>query len=159
MDRLQFIASQTVGHHFVTEQAHKMWFSKLKTLPEFHSEWVTGLRLVPKAPTTTSSGIRRYRRLFFCHLQDSFSYSRSKFIYLLLAVLGLHCCVRAFSSFGEQGLLSGCGVRAARCSGFSRCSARALGTWASVVEAQGLMRCGSLDLEHTGFSICGARAQ
>ena len=27
------------------------------------------------------------------------------FIYLLLAVLGLHCCMRAFSSCGEQGLL------------------------------------------------------
>ena len=26
-------------------------------------------------------------------------------IYLLLAALGLHCCVRAFSSCGEQGLL------------------------------------------------------
>ena len=30
----------------------------------------------------------------------------SKFIYLLfLAVLGLHCCTRAFSSCGQQGLL------------------------------------------------------
>ena len=27
------------------------------------------------------------------------------FIYLLLAALGLHCCVRAFSTCGEQGLL------------------------------------------------------
>ena len=27
------------------------------------------------------------------------------FIYLFLAALGLHCCVRAFSSCGEQGLL------------------------------------------------------
>ena len=27
------------------------------------------------------------------------------FIYLFLAVLGLHCCARAFSSCGEQGLL------------------------------------------------------
>ena len=26
--------------------------------------------------------------------------------YLFLAVLGLHCCARAFSSCGEQGLLS-----------------------------------------------------
>ena len=26
-------------------------------------------------------------------------------IYLFLAVLGLHCCMRAFSSCGEQGLL------------------------------------------------------
>ena len=32
----------------------------------------------------------------------------NKFIYLFilfLAMLGLHCCVRAFSSCGEQGLL------------------------------------------------------
>ena len=27
------------------------------------------------------------------------------FIYLFLAALGLHCCVQAFSSCGEQGLL------------------------------------------------------
>ena len=27
------------------------------------------------------------------------------FIYLFLAALGLHCCVRAFSSCGKQGLL------------------------------------------------------
>ena len=27
------------------------------------------------------------------------------FIYLCLAALGLHCCARAFSSCGEQGLL------------------------------------------------------
>ena len=30
----------------------------------------------------------------------------NKFIYLFLALLGLRCCVRAFSSCGEQGLLS-----------------------------------------------------
>ena len=28
-----------------------------------------------------------------------------KLIYLFLAALGLHCCARAFSSCGEQGLL------------------------------------------------------
>ena len=28
-----------------------------------------------------------------------------KFIYLVLAVLGLHCCARTFSSCGERGLL------------------------------------------------------
>ena len=28
-----------------------------------------------------------------------------KFIYLFLAALGLHCCMQAFSSCGEQGLL------------------------------------------------------
>ena len=110
---------------------------------EFHSKWVTGLRLVPMAPTTTSSGIRCYRRVSFCHLQDSFSSSGSRFICLGLAVLGLHCCVRAFSGLGEQGPLSGCGVGASHCSGFSRCSARALGMWASVVAARGLSSWGT----------------
>ena len=41
------------------------------------------------------------------------------FIYLFLAVLGLHCCVQAFSRFGEQGLLSSCDAQASYCSGFS----------------------------------------
>ena len=30
---------------------------------------------------------------------------KKKFIYLLLAVMGLHCCLRAFSSCGQQGPL------------------------------------------------------
>ena len=30
---------------------------------------------------------------------------KNLFIYLFLAALGLHCCVRAFSSCGERGLL------------------------------------------------------
>ena len=30
---------------------------------------------------------------------------KNKFIYLFLPALGLRCCVRAFSSCGEQGLL------------------------------------------------------
>ena len=36
---------------------------------------------------------------------DLFIYFLIYFIYLLLAALGLPCCVRAFSSCGEQGLL------------------------------------------------------
>ena len=34
-----------------------------------------------------------------------FSFFKINFIYLFLAVLGLRCCVQAFSSCGEQGLL------------------------------------------------------
>ena len=34
-----------------------------------------------------------------------FFFFLNKFIYLLLAVLGLHCCARAFSSCSERGLL------------------------------------------------------
>ena len=69
------------------------------------------------------------------------------FIYLFLAVLGLHCCVRAFSSCGERGLLfvAVCGlliVVASLC-----CGAWALDTQASVVVAHGLSSCGSRALE------------
>ena len=32
-------------------------------------------------------------------------FKKNKFIYLFLAALGLRCCVRAFSSCGERGLL------------------------------------------------------
>ena len=55
-----------------------------------------------------------------------------------LAVLGLHCCARAFSSCGERGLLF-VAVRgllivvASLC-----CGAQALGTWAAVVVARRL---------------------
>ena len=37
-------------------------------------------------------------------LQEQNSFFR--FIYLFLVSLGLHCCARAFSNCGEQGLLS-----------------------------------------------------
>ena len=47
--------------------------------------------------------------------------------YLFLATLGLCCCTLAFSSCGEQGLLSGCGVQASHRSGFFCCRAQTLG--------------------------------
>ena len=56
---------------------------------------------------------------------------------LFLVVLGLPQCAWAFSTCGEQGLLSSCGAWASQCSGFS-CAAQVLGTWASVVAARGL---------------------
>ena len=34
-----------------------------------------------------------------------FCFVFNKFVYLFLAVLGLRCCVQAFSSCGERGLL------------------------------------------------------
>ena len=52
------------------------------------------------------------------------------FVCLLLAVLGLHYCVWAFSSCGRWGLVSSCGLWTSRCSGFSCCGTRALGQWA-----------------------------
>ena len=56
-----------------------------------------------------------------------------------LAVLGLGSCTQVFSSCGEQGLLSSCGVWS-YCGGFSCCGAWTLWAWASVVAAHGL-RC------------------
>ena len=44
-----------------------------------------------------------------------------KNIIYFLAVLGLRCCTWAFSSRLELGLLSGCGVQASHCGGFSSC--------------------------------------
>ena len=55
------------------------------------------------------------RRLGFC-----------LFVYLL-AVLGLFCCLRAFSSWREWGLLFGCSARASHCGGFSCWRSQALG--------------------------------
>ena len=57
-------------------------------------------------------------------------------IYLFLAVLDLCCCTWAFSSFGEQELLSSCSAQASHRDGFSCCRAWALGR-ASVVAAHG----------------------
>ena len=63
------------------------------------------------------------------------------FYSLFLAALGL-CCARAFSSRGEQGLLFVV-VRGLLIAVASRCGARALGAWASVVVAHGLSSCGA----------------
>ena len=44
-------------------------------------------------------------------------------IYLFFAMLGLHCCVRAFSSCSDRRLLCG-SAQASRCSSFSCCRAQ-----------------------------------
>ena len=49
-----------------------------------------------------------------------------------------NCCKRAFSSCGERGLLSGCGMTASHCSGFSCCRAWGLGMRAVVAAVHGL---------------------
>ena len=53
-------------------------------------------------------------------------------------MLGLHCCVWAFSSCGERGATLHCGARASHCGGFSCCGAQALGARAPVVVVHGL---------------------
>ena len=59
-----------------------------------------------------------------CHLFNNFQCFL--FIYLFLAVLGLRCCVQAFSSCSEQGLLCSCSAWASHCGGFCCCRAEAL---------------------------------
>ena len=51
---------------------------------------------------------------------------------LFLAVPGLGCCGRAFSSWDEPGFTLQCGGRDSHCGGFS-CEVQTLGVWASVV--------------------------
>ena len=53
-------------------------------------------------------------------------------------MLGLRCCMQAFSRRGEQGLLYSYGAWASHCSGFSCCGAQVLDVQASVVVAHGL---------------------
>ena len=74
--------------------------------------------------------------------------------FFFLAVLGLCCCVWAFSSCGEWGLLF-VAVHGLLIAVASLCwGARALGAWASVVAARGLSSCGSRALERR-LSSCG----
>ena len=74
-----------------------------------------------------------------------------------MAALGLHCCVRAFSSCGEQGLPFVV-VRRLRIAEASLVAEhRLLGAQISVVAARGLSSCGSQALERR-LSSCGARA-
>ena len=57
---------------------------------------------------------------------------------LFLAVLSLHCYVRAFSSYSQCGLLSSCSAWASHCGGSSCCVLQAPGHTGSAVVAHGL---------------------
>ena len=74
-----------------------------------------------------------------------------------MAVLGLRCCARAFSSCSKQGATLCGSARASYCGGFSCHGARALCMGASVVVSRGLSSCGLWALEHR-LSSCGTRA-
>ena len=71
------------------------------------------------------------------------------FIYFILSVLGLHCCVWAFLYCREQGLVSSGGARASHCSAFYCCKAWAVG-------CTGFSSCSSRALEHR-LNSCGSR--
>ena len=68
-----------------------------------------------------------------------------------LAALGLHCCLWAFSSCWQWGLLSGCGAQASHCRRFSCCRTQAL-------RACGLSSSSLRALQH-GLSSCGSQTQ
>ena len=74
-----------------------------------------------------------------------------------MAALGLCCCVLAFSSCGEGGLLFVAVCRLLVAVASLCCRAWTLGTRASVVVVHGLSSCGSRALEHR-LSSCGAWA-
>ena len=69
------------------------------------------------------------------------------YLFLIMDVLGLHCCMQAFSSCREQGLLSSC-AWVSHCGGFACFRAWVLGH-------VGFCSCGSQVLE-CRFSSCGA---
>ena len=73
-----------------------------------------------------------------------------------MAALGLRCCVQAFSSCGERGLLF-VAVRGLLITVAPLFAAQALGARASVVAACRLSSCGAWALEHR-LSSYGARA-
>ena len=75
----------------------------------------------------------------------------NNFIYLLLAMLGLHCFALAFSSCGRVTLHRS--AQASHCSGFSCCRVQALGAQASVVGAHRLQSWGSVVAVY-GLSCC-----
>ena len=74
-----------------------------------------------------------------------------------MAALGLRCCLQAFSSCGQRGLLSVAVRRLLIAVALLCCGAWALGAQASVVVARELSSCGSRALEHR-LSSCGAWA-
>ena len=57
---------------------------------------------------------------------------------MVFGCAGLRFLYTVFSSCGERGLLSSCGVWSSHCGGFSCCGARHSHAWASVVAAHGL---------------------
>ena len=71
-------------------------------------------------------------------IKSFFPFSKNNFIYLFIGCVESSLLHELFSSYGKQGLLSSCDVRASHCTGFSCCRPQALG--------------------HSGSSRWGARA-
>ena len=141
----------------------------LEVFPNLESDWFLGIRYT-YIYIHIYICIYIYIFFFFYHVKkESIKYSFLFFFRLFWGFVCLFiyfwlrwvcCCVRAFSSCCERGLLF-IVVRKvlfvvhellASC-----CGARALGAWASVVVARGLSSCGSWALGRRPRR-CGARA-
>ena len=76
-------------------------------------------------PITQSHGESRKLRQCLTYSRHSvnmtYGFFSILFIYLFLAVPGLHCCARVFSSCSKRGLFSVCSMQAFHCGGFSCC--------------------------------------
>ena len=85
-------------------------------------------------------------------------------LFIYLFIINFFGCVGSsllrtgFLQLRRAGITLRCGERASHCCGFSCCRARALGTWASVVAAQGRSSCGSRAAV-CRLSSCGTQAQ
>ena len=92
-------------------------------------------------------------QLFFCF------FNINLFIYLLIYfwLRWVFVAARRLSLVAESGGLLFIAVRGLLTAVASRCGARALGAWASVVVARGLSSCGSWALERS-LRSCGAQA-
>ena len=73
------------------------------------------------------------------------------FYYLLTPVLGLCCCVQAFSSCSDEGATFYCGARAPHFSGFSYCGTQALALGLSTCGPQAELLHGMWNLPKTGI--------
>ena len=84
--------------------------------------WWAAVHGVAKCRTLLSNSAQ----LMTCYLSSS-KYFFLIYLFGFLTVLGLPCCARAFSNWGEWGLLSSCSAQASHCGGFFCCGAQALG--------------------------------
>ena len=77
-------------------------------------------------------------------------------LFLFVSALGLHCCVWAFSSCGQWGLLFIAVPGLLIVVASLVAEHRTLGAWASVAVAHGLSSCGSWALE-SRLGSCGTQ--
>ena len=82
-----------------------LWESIKPDIKEIVKIWNNAILLINFTPKTCFYANIHFNRQWVYYSHFIFFNFLNKFIYLFLAALGLHCCVRAFSSCGEWGLL------------------------------------------------------